>query len=450
MELPTTSPRHGYYNGNKSQAASSGLHSTPASVQAGTEGPLSAVAQPKTPVPSGRMTTLSAKSQSALDGSKDSTTATLLNLLYAFHNANTSEEVILSLQTLFTWFQKQTYHPTQTPPGHKGPFLPIQMLRHAKNEFVQCAQIKQSRQPYVWTNIVAKQYAIILQHLLVAIQAQSTQLQARANPPTPHLQSQLTVSIHEAHAQYSRQQQTRPGPLSVPSQHHVAHSSSNNHTMSSSYHAHKVTQVNNPPRKPEYTTPSNSSLVVKVPKNNSSIDAKPPSSFGISMPPTPSTSNAPATYQESPFFVDMTMRSAVRPPSAGVDEEYLYMPVRNITKIMKSALPNDPRIKIADDAKEFMQECVTEFLLYLTSEARDQAVYNKRGKTTVTGSDTLRAFYNLGFTPYGDVLSVYNEKIKAVQEEAAKIKIEKKAAKTQLLTSQTPPASFVFKSEPSH
>jgi len=45
---------------------------------------------------------------------------------------------------------------------------------------------------------------------------------------------------------------------------------------------------------------------------------------------------------------------------------------------------------------ELMQECVTEFLLYLSSEARDQAIADRRNKSAISGTDTVRALYNLG------------------------------------------------------
>ncbi|EQC33200.1 hypothetical protein SDRG_09184 [Saprolegnia diclina VS20] len=371
-----------------------------------------------------------------LDSNDDFGTSELLNLLYAFHNASTADEVVLVLQALFGWFQAQTFHPTLTPPEATGPFLPIQMLREAKNEFVQCAQIKQSRQPYVWTNVVAKQYAIILQHLLVAIQAQAQIRAPSATPPSHALQSQLHNSIHEAHAQYSKQQQSRQA---TPQQHAV-HSSASSlatppvHAPSTS--AQAPTPTNNTPRKLDFgptLSASSSSLVVKVPKKKA-LEPKPKAAQAVSATaPRPS-----GPISESPFFVDMTMRSA----TPGADDDHLYIPVRNINKVMKAALPKESKVKIAEDAKELMQECVTEFLLYLTSETRDQAIINKRGKTTLTGSDALRALYNLGFTPYGDILGLYNDKIKVIQEEAAKVKIEKRAAKSQpTMPTATPSAS---------
>jgi hypothetical protein len=42
------------------------------------------------------------------------------------------------------------------------------------------------------------------------------------------------------------------------------------------------------------------------------------------------------------------------------------LPIANISRIMKNALPENA--KIAKDAKECVQECVTEFIAFITSE----------------------------------------------------------------------------------
>ncbi|OQR98329.1 hypothetical protein ACHHYP_08751 [Achlya hypogyna] len=450
MELPTTAPVQSFHSGSRpSPSSATAQQKAHGAVERPQDVAARSVARP---APTNR------KSPSSLDNANDQITSALLNLLYSFHNANTADEVVLALQTLFSWFQTQTYHPTQTPPDATGPFLPIHMLRHAKNEFVQCAQIKQSRQPYVWTNVVAKQYAIILQHLLVAIQAQTQMQQARAaQQSSTQLQNQLSVSIHEAHAQYSKQQQSRQHPTptgtmkapalstgnikppqlpstphhaTAPQQHVPKVGSSTTPAPPTTHAPKKMTPTNYSQRASEFhssAATNNSSLVVKVPKKKPvESKPKPATSYGVVMPPA-APSPSVASFAENPFFVDMTMRTA----TPGADDDHLYIPVRNINKVMKHALPKDAKVKISDEAKEFMQECVTEFILYLASETRDQAIVNKRGKSTLTGSDTLRAFYNLGMTPYGDVLGVYHDKIKVVQEEAAKIKIEKRAAKIQ-------------------
>jgi len=49
-----------------------------------------------------------------------------------------------------------------------------------------------------------------------------------------------------------------------------------------------------------------------------------------------------------------------------VREQDRYLPIANISRIMKKSLP--PNAKIAKDAKETVQECVSEFISFITSE----------------------------------------------------------------------------------
>lgn len=53
-------------------------------------------------------------------------------------------------------------------------------------------------------------------------------------------------------------------------------------------------------------------------------------------------------------------------PRSGVREQDRFLPIANISRIMKKALP--PNGKIAKDAKETVQECVSEFISFVTSE----------------------------------------------------------------------------------
>lgn len=49
-----------------------------------------------------------------------------------------------------------------------------------------------------------------------------------------------------------------------------------------------------------------------------------------------------------------------------VREQDRYLPIANISRIMKKTLPESA--KIAKDAKETVQECVSEFISFITSE----------------------------------------------------------------------------------
>jgi nuclear transcription Y subunit beta len=86
-------------------------------------------------------------------------------------------------------------------------------------------------------------------------------------------------------------------------------------------------------------------------------------------------------------------------------EQDRFLPIANIHKIMKKALPPNNKIKISKEAKETMQECVSEFISFITSEASDHCVVEKR--KTITGDDLLTAMQALGFDNYVDLLRSY-------------------------------------------
>ncbi|KAI6676444.1 hypothetical protein NL676_037240 [Syzygium grande] len=91
------------------------------------------------------------------------------------------------------------------------------------------------------------------------------------------------------------------------------------------------------------------------------------------------------------------------PQSGGVREQDRYLPIANISRIMKKALPNNG--KIAKDAKDTVQECVSEFISFITSEASDKCQKEKR--KTINGDDLLWAMATLGFEDYIEPLKVY-------------------------------------------
>mmetsp|Transcript_21029 Transcript_21029/g.50715 ORF Transcript_21029/g.50715 Transcript_21029/m.50715 type:complete len:146 (+) Transcript_21029:184-621(+) len=70
---------------------------------------------------------------------------------------------------------------------------------------------------------------------------------------------------------------------------------------------------------------------------------------------------------------------------------------------MKNRLPENA--KIAKDSKETVQECVSEFISFITSEASDKCMQEKR--KTINGDDLLWAMSTLGFDKYVEPLKVY-------------------------------------------
>lgn len=96
------------------------------------------------------------------------------------------------------------------------------------------------------------------------------------------------------------------------------------------------------------------------------------------------------------------------PHLAGAD-----LPIANISRIMKRALPENG--KIAKNAKECMQECVSELISFVTSEASDRC--GSENRKTINGDDILYSLRVLGFDNYEQVLKVYLSRYRQAQEE---------------------------------
>ncbi|KAL2756831.1 hypothetical protein ACRALDRAFT_2102437 [Sodiomyces alcalophilus JCM 7366] len=94
-----------------------------------------------------------------------------------------------------------------------------------------------------------------------------------------------------------------------------------------------------------------------------------------------------------------------------VKEQDRWLPIANVARIMKNALPDNA--KIAKEAKECMQECVSEFISFITSEASEKCHQEKR--KTVNGEDILFAMTSLGFENYAEALKIYLSKYRESQ-----------------------------------
>ncbi|KAG8902870.1 hypothetical protein FRB99_003998 [Tulasnella sp. 403] len=90
-------------------------------------------------------------------------------------------------------------------------------------------------------------------------------------------------------------------------------------------------------------------------------------------------------------------------------EQDRYLPIANVSRIMKSSVPDSA--KIAKDAKECVQECVSEFISFITSEAAEKCTLEKR--KTIGGEDVLYAMTSLGFENYAETLKIYLAKLRA-------------------------------------
>ncbi|KAJ1412879.1 hypothetical protein SESBI_20027 [Sesbania bispinosa] len=84
-------------------------------------------------------------------------------------------------------------------------------------------------------------------------------------------------------------------------------------------------------------------------------------------------------------------------------EQDRFLPIANVSRIMKRALPANA--KISKEAKETVQECVSEFISFITGEASDKCQREKR--KTINGDDLLWAMTTLGFENYVGPLKGY-------------------------------------------
>ncbi|XVF31914.1 hypothetical protein REPUB_Repub17cG0035700 [Reevesia pubescens] len=94
-------------------------------------------------------------------------------------------------------------------------------------------------------------------------------------------------------------------------------------------------------------------------------------------------------------------------------EQDRFLPIANVSRIMKKALPANA--KISKDAKETVQECVSEFISFITGEASDKCQREKR--KTINGDDLLWAMTTLGFEEYVEPLKIYLQKYREMEGE---------------------------------
>ena len=88
-----------------------------------------------------------------------------------------------------------------------------------------------------------------------------------------------------------------------------------------------------------------------------------------------------------------------------------YLPLANIGRIIKNNLPKD--VKLSKSSKETLQECVSEFISFITSEANDKC--NLENRKIIKGEDIIYALNNLGFEKYCPILEIYLKKYKQSQ-----------------------------------
>ncbi|KAJ1395196.1 hypothetical protein SESBI_33567 [Sesbania bispinosa] len=87
----------------------------------------------------------------------------------------------------------------------------------------------------------------------------------------------------------------------------------------------------------------------------------------------------------------------------GIKEQDRLLPIANVGRIMKQILPQNA--KISKESKETMQECASEFISFVTSEASEKC--RKERRKTVNGDDICWALGTLGFDEYAEPMRRY-------------------------------------------
>jgi nuclear transcription Y subunit beta len=98
-------------------------------------------------------------------------------------------------------------------------------------------------------------------------------------------------------------------------------------------------------------------------------------------------------------------------------EQDRFLPIANVGRIMKKVIPANG--KISKDAKETVQECVSEFISFVTGEASDKCQREKR--KTINGDDIIWAITTLGFEDYVTPLKTYLQKYREIEGEKLNI-----------------------------
>ncbi|OBA19427.1 histone-fold-containing protein [Metschnikowia bicuspidata var. bicuspidata NRRL YB-4993] len=138
-----------------------------------------------------------------------------------------------------------------------------------------------------------------------------------------------------------------------------------------------------------------------------------------------------------PIGKDDGNHNVVGNPDMELREQDRWLPIANVARLMKLTLPMTA--KVSKDAKECMQECVSEFISFITSEASDKCLREKR--KTINGEDVLYSLHDLGFENYAEVLKIYLAKYReqqALKQERGEVRVSKKLAKKRKAAEETP------------
>ncbi|XP_022750922.1 nuclear transcription factor Y subunit B-7-like [Durio zibethinus] len=108
-------------------------------------------------------------------------------------------------------------------------------------------------------------------------------------------------------------------------------------------------------------------------------------------------------------------------------EQDRFLPIANVGRIMKKVIPSNG--KISKDAKETVQECVSEFISFVTGEASDKCQREKR--KTINGDDIIWAITTLGFEEYVGPLKLYLTKYREIEGEKLNVPKQQRSEQKQ-------------------
>ncbi|KAK4355694.1 hypothetical protein RND71_024665 [Anisodus tanguticus] len=108
-------------------------------------------------------------------------------------------------------------------------------------------------------------------------------------------------------------------------------------------------------------------------------------------------------------------REGTNSSEGGIKEQDRLLPIANVGRIMKQILPQNA--KISKEAKETMQECVSEFISFVTGEASDKC--HKEKRKTLNGNDICWALVSLGFDDYAAPLKRYLHRYRELEGDKA-------------------------------
>nr|AKM95039.1 nuclear transcription factor Y subunit B-14 [Vernicia fordii] len=152
-------------------------------------------------------------------------------------------------------------------------------------------------------------------------------------------------------------------------------------------------------------------------KQQASISSAASSGVNLLRANNPPNFNLPTNLNPSQANPTM-VPNPQQPPQCTVREQDQYMPIANVIRIMRRILP--AHAKISDDAKETIQECVSEYISFITGEANDRCQHEQR--KTITAEDVLWSMGKLGFDDYVEPLTLFLNRYREAENERGSVR----------------------------